>query len=102
MMDYQKDTLREAFSKDKNGLYRYSTIVWSDIKKSAKSSICAAVSLYIADNTPWAENYHIANDLKQADTRVGKYARRAISLSPYLNKRFRAIRNTIKHKSNGS
>ncbi len=102
MMDYQKDTLREAFRKDENGLYVYSTIIWSDIKKSAKSSICAAVSLYMADNIPWAENYHIANDLKQADTRVGKYARRAIDLSPYLSKRFRSIRNTIKHRSNGS
>jgi phage terminase large subunit-like protein len=103
LQPYQRDTLREAFRKDpETGLYVYSTIVWTDIKKSAKSSICAGVSLYIGDNTPWAENYHIANDLKQADTRVGKYARRAIDLSPYLKKRFRKRGYQILHRSNGS
>ena len=50
----------------------------------------------------WAENYHIANDLKQVDTRVGKYARRAIQLSPYLKQRFRTRGYQILHKSNGS
>jgi phage terminase large subunit-like protein len=100
---YQKDTLREAFRKDpRTGLYVYSIIIWSDIKKSIKSCIAAGGSLYIADNTRWAENYHIANDLKQADERVGYYARRAISLSPYLKKRFRTRGYQILHKSNGS
>lgn len=62
----------------------------------------AGVSLYIADNFPWAENYIIANDLRQADERVGKYARRAIALSPYLSERFRTRGYQIRHKFNGS
>lgn len=103
LQPYQRDTLREAFRKDPHtGLYVYSVIVWSDIKKSAKSSIAAAVSLFIADNTEWAENYHIANDIKQVDTRVAKYARRAIKLSPYLKGRFRRRGYQLLHATNGS
>src|SRR3990167_5847374 len=70
--DYQRDALREALSRDENGNYKYSIIVWSDIKKSYKSTICAAVNLFIANNTEWGEGYVIANDLKQANSRVGQ------------------------------
>jgi len=85
LMDYQKDVLKEALSTDENGNYRYSMIVWSDIKKSAKSTIAAAVNLYRAHWTEWGEFYVIANDLKQADSRVNYYLRRAIQLNPNLN-----------------
>lgn len=81
---YQKAVLKEAFSKDEDGLFRYSTIVWSDIKKSIKSCIAAAVALKMAYSTDWASCYAIANDLKQADSRVGYYMRRAIELNPVL------------------
>lgn len=79
---YQREALREALRRDENGNFIYSTIVWSDIKKSAKSTICAAVVLYFAMHTTWGEIYMIANDLKQADSRVAKYFRRALDLSP--------------------
>lgn len=86
--DYQKQALREALSLDDDGLFRYSTIVYSDIKKSAKSTIAAAVTLWRAfqvDATDgWGSLYIIANDLKQADSRVAYYMRRAIQLNPLL------------------
>ena len=81
---YQKAVINEAFSKDEDGLYKYSTIIWSDIKKSIKSCIAAAVALRIAYGTEWASCYAIANDLKGADSRVGYYMRRAIELNPAL------------------
>lgn len=84
LMDYQRDVLREALSKDENGNYKYSIILWSDIKKSAKSSIAAAVNLARADSAEWGEFYVVANDLKQADSRVNHYIRRAITLNPKL------------------
>lgn len=59
----------------------YSTIIWSDLKKSIKSTIAAAVVLYWADTFEWSSCKIIANDLKQADSRVGFYARRAIQLN---------------------
>lgn len=86
LQPYQRDALNEALSRDENGKYKYSIIVWSDIKKSAKSTIAAAVNLARAHFTEWGEFYVIANDLKQADSRVAHYLRRAIELNPKLKK----------------
>lgn len=82
--EYQKSMIRHALAKDSEGMYQYSTIVWSDIKKSAKSTLAAAVGLWVAFTIPWASVKVIANDLKQADSRVFFYMRRAIELSPFL------------------
>lgn len=89
LVEYQKDAIREALSRDASGKLKYSIVVWSDIKKSAKSSIAAAVNLYRAMHTDWGELYVIANDLKQADSRVAHYLRRAIQLNPAFKGKFR-------------
>jgi len=89
LMDYQKDVIREIFRKDDNGNFRYSIIVWSDIKKSAKSTIAAAINVYRANFTEFGEFYVVANDLKQADSRVAHYIRRAIQLNPKLRDKFK-------------
>jgi phage terminase large subunit-like protein len=81
---YQKAVLREALTPDHHGNFPYSTIVWSDIKKSGKSCIAAAVGLWRAFSVDWGSVIVIANDLKGADTRVGMYMRRAIELNPTL------------------
>lgn len=77
----QELPLREALAVD-GGQFRYSTVVWSAIKKSAKSSIAAAIGLWFAWRKPWSSIKVIANDLKQADSRVAYYMRRAIELHP--------------------
>jgi hypothetical protein len=89
---YHQGVLREALSKDEAGNYRYSTIVWSDIKKSIKSCIAAAVALYVCFKTEWGQVILVANDLKGADSRVGYYMRRAIEMNPALSSLCR-IRN---------
>ena len=71
-------------SRNPDGTLKYSIVLWSDIKKSAKSTLAAAVNLYRALHTEWSEAYIIANDLKQADSRVAHYLRRAIQISPEL------------------
>ncbi len=73
--------LKEALEKD-GELFRYSTVCWSAIKKSAKSSIAAAVGLWFAFQREWSSVKVIANDLRQADSRVAYYMRRAIILHP--------------------
>lgn len=78
----QTAPLREALRRDAEGLFVYSTVVWSAIKKSAKSSIAAMVGLWMAWQKPWSSIKVIANDLKQADSRVAFYMRRAIELNP--------------------
>ena len=102
LQPYQRDAVNEALGVDEEGNFKYSIIVWSDCKKSAKSTIAGAVGLWMADTRPWVEGYFIANDIKQADSRSAKYARRAIQLSPYLNENFINSRYQIKHKYNGS
>lgn len=93
---YQEDTLREALSRDENGNYKYSIVVWSDIKKSIKSTIAAAVNLARAHGTEWGEYYIVANDLKQADSRVARYVRRSIILNPKTNPK-----NNREYRMNG-
>jgi phage terminase large subunit-like protein len=73
--------LREALAIDPDGNYRYSTVVWSAIKKSVKSTIAAAVALYVAWQRPWSTIKIIANDLKQADSRVFQYIRNCLTLN---------------------
>jgi phage terminase large subunit-like protein len=84
LMPYQKAVLNEALSQDEKGNYKYSTIVWADLKKSIKSCIAASVALYKCFSTEWAQVILIANDLKGADSRVGYYMRRAIEMNPQL------------------
>lgn len=79
---YQKLALYDALSTGEDGRLNYSIVVWSDIKKSVKSSIAAAVALWHAWQLEWGQILLIANDLKQADSRVGYYLRRAIELNP--------------------
>lgn len=95
LQPYQRDAITEALSKDENGLFKYSLIVWSDIKKSAKSTIAAAINLYRAEYTDFGEFYVIANDLKQANSRVSWYIRRAIQLNPKMHKSWHVQGYTI-------
>lgn len=76
--------MREILSTDENGNFKYSIVVWSDIKKSIKSTIAAAVNMARSVHTEWGEFYVIANDLKQADSRVAHYLRRGVQLSESL------------------
>lgn len=73
--------LQEALRQDEKG-FIYSIVVWSAIKKSAKSSVAAAVGLWFAFRRPYSSVKVIANDLKQADSRVAYYMRRAVELHP--------------------
>jgi phage terminase large subunit-like protein len=96
LAEYQERCLREAFRKDPaTGLFIYSTVVWSDIKKSSKSTITAAVALYFAHLVRYGRIQIVANDLKQADTRVGGYARLAIDLNRDWKKNFSVKNNLI-------
>lgn len=76
--------LLESQRRDELGRYVYSTICWAWPKKSGKSSVVAALCMYIAVNKPRSSIKLIANDLKQADSRVGMYVREAIKLHPIL------------------
>lgn len=81
---YQKAVIREALRRDENGLFVYDLVVYSDLKKSAKSTIASAVLLYRAWHTRYGSFKIVANDLKQADSRVFFYLKRAIEMNDDL------------------
>lgn len=99
----QRALLREARRRDASGYFVYSTVVWSDIKKSVKSTIAAIVALHTALETEYAQVMIVANDLKQASSRVGEYLTRAVKKSPQLNSACRVIesRNRVEILNTG-
>jgi hypothetical protein len=96
LQPYQRAVIREAYRRDKNGDFVYSTIVWGDIKKSAKSTIAGAVALERARHLRWGRVRIVANDLKQADSRVGDAIRKAILLNPRLGSRIKIAGRVLK------
>jgi phage terminase large subunit-like protein len=60
--------------------YAYDTVLWSWPKKSAKSTVVAAVADYIASATNNARVRLTGNDQRQADSRVGMYMRENVKL----------------------
>lgn len=84
LIEYQERVIRAALQTDENGLFRYSTIVYSDLKKSAKSTVSAAVALCLAWHSPYETVRIVANDQKQANSRTFAYIVRAIELNPRL------------------
>lgn len=85
LQPYQRAVLKEALRKDVDGNFIYSLIVWSDLKKSAKSTMAAAITLYLAWHNDWETARIVGNDLKQADSRTFFYIKRAILLNPILS-----------------
>jgi len=98
---YQQAVLREAHRRDASSRFAYDLVLWSDIKKSIKSSIAAAVILFRALHTSYGSFKIVANDLKQADSRVFYYIRRALELNPALGNQavLRNYRITLANRS---
>lgn len=87
LYDCQRRPLELALSRDSKNNFKYNTILWSWPKKSAKSSVIAAIADYTAEHHPNGSVKLIANDLKQADSRVGYYLREAIKIGQRNGKR---------------
>lgn len=86
LFPYQRAVIREALRRDSKGRFVYDLVLWSDLKKSAKSSIAGAVVLFRAFHSMFGSFKIVANDLKQADSRVFAYLKRAIQLNERLAK----------------
>ena len=84
LFPYQIAVIREAYRTDANGMFKYDTVIYSDIKKSAKSTIAAAVAAERARRLMWGYVRIVANSKDQAASRVFYYLERAIRLNPKL------------------
>lgn len=84
LTDHQKRVLYTAFQRNRSGQFKYSTIVYSSIKKSAKTTIGAALALWMAYKVKYAHIYMVGNDQRQADSRMAEAARACIKLNPRM------------------
>jgi phage terminase large subunit-like protein len=75
--------LREMFAFD-GDMLRYTTMVYSSIKKSGKTTICAGIALWQAYRIPNGEIYIVGNDLKQADSRMNQAIRYCLAYNPRM------------------
>lgn len=69
--DFQRTILGYCLTPNKKGDFPYSTILYSTIKKSGKTTLGAVIAAWYADEAaPGTEMYICANDLEQAEGRV--------------------------------
>lgn len=94
LTEHQKKVLRTAFQRNENGHFKYSTIVYSSTKKSAKTSISAGIALWQAYNYPYGYIIVVGNDQRQASSRLYESAKICIRLNPRM-------KNTVKVKPSG-
>jgi len=81
---HQKQILRAALTKI-DGLFPYSTILYSTIKKSGKTRIAAAVGMWFAATQgDYNEVYCLANDGKQSSDRLLAAIKQCLALNPTL------------------
>ncbi len=85
LLDHQRDVLRLAIFFDEGGRLAFDTIIYSCPKKSGKTTINAALTLWWAfTQEPPNEILIIANDLEQAQGRVFKALAGLIQHNPEL------------------
>ena len=99
---HQIATIRESLSVDENGLFKYDLIIWSDIKKSAKSTISGAIVLWRAISTPNGRFRIVANDLKQAASRVFDAICVCLDMNKKLGAQFSRTKYELIHLPTGS
>lgn len=85
LLPHQRAILEHCLTPDAQGRLPYATVVYSCPKKSGKTAINAAITLWAAYQLPAPnELLIVANDLEQAQGRVFKELVRMIAASPPL------------------
>ena len=92
LAEHQRRIINEALSRDAEGYFKYTTIIYSAPKKSGKSALSAAVGLYLADRLPYSRVYCLANDGKQSNDRLYGPIRTCIQLHRKLGGRFADVK----------
>jgi phage terminase large subunit-like protein len=87
LAEHQKRILREALAIEPDtGLFRYSTVVFSTVKKSGKTRLAAGVAAWFAATRgPYQEIYCMANDGKQSKDRILSAVKKVVTLNPMLS-----------------
>lgn len=80
----QYRVLKRMFIRNPDDTLRYMTMLYSSVKKSAKTTIGAAIALWQAYHVPNGEIYIVGNDLKQADNRMNQAIRYCVQHNPRM------------------
>ena len=102
--DWQKKIIGDLFGwKQENGLRKYRTAFIEVPRKNGKSTLCAAIGLYMlfADDERGSEVYSAAGDRAQAGI-VFEIAKQMILKNSELIKRSKVFRNSITNESKGN
>src|SRR6266478_9200871 len=85
LMPHQREILRLAFTFDENGKLPYDTVIYSTIKKSGKTTLNAALTLYwaLTHEAP-NECIMVANDLEHSRARAFASCEGIINYNPEL------------------
>jgi phage terminase large subunit-like protein len=83
LTEHQQTVLRLMFAQT-DSKFRYSTMVYSSTKKSAKTTISAGLALWHGWRFPYGSILIVGNDLKQADSRLAQALRTCIRLNPRM------------------
>ena len=93
---HQKAILRHVFTPNNRGRYPYSTVVYSCVKKSGKTTLAALVMGWAADTWPGpVEIFSCANDEEQAISRAFENLQELARSNPRIAARAAAIKKTI-------
>jgi len=85
LAEHQRRIINEALSKNSDGTYKYTTVIYSAPKKSGKSALASAVTLYTAYGRPNSYVYCLANDGKQSSDRIYGPIKECLRLHKHLS-----------------
>jgi len=86
LFPHQRRILTAMTERDGNGRFRWTTLLYSTVKKSGKTRLAAGIVAWLAAQYgPYAECYVLANDGKQSDDRLLSAVRKANNLNKVLD-----------------
>lgn len=98
LMPVQQTVLRMATERREDGRFKWTTVFYSTVKKSGKTTIAGLYQLWACETWgPYGEIYHMGNKQSQAKERAFKFSRMAIELAPKRRRQewdIRALRLT--------
>lgn len=95
LRDVQCRIVDEALSRTENGLYRYTTVIYSTIKKSGKSALSSGVGLFVGEHHPYGHIYCLANDGKQSNDRLFGPIYTCLQLHNRLGGMYKGVRSNL-------
>lgn len=101
---HQQDILRLFSERFENGRFKWTTLLYSTIKKSGKTTISAVYARWAAETWgPSQEVYNLGNKEKQAKDRAFKKIKESLLWSPEsIRKQWEIKDLTLTHKASGS